>query len=81
MEALDFSAAQGKGDASHCPKEVVDSLKNLEKCFLGVIFSFSGDIQDLPGQDPVQPALGDPVSAGGVGLDDPQTSLSTPKIL
>jgi len=27
--------------------------------------SFSGDIQDLPGQGPVQPAVGDPVSAGG----------------
>jgi len=27
---------------------------------------FSGDIQDLPGQGPVQPALGDPASAGGL---------------
>ena len=27
--------------------------------------SFSGDIPDLPGQGPVQPALGDPASAGG----------------
>jgi len=27
--------------------------------------SFSGDIQDLPGQGPVQPAVGDPASAGG----------------
>ena len=25
----------------------------------------SGDIQDLPGQGPVQPALGDPAWAGG----------------
>ena len=25
--------------------------------------SFSGDIQDLPGQGPVQPALGDPALA------------------
>jgi len=28
--------------------------------------SFSGEIQDLPGQGPVQPAVGDPASAGGV---------------
>ena len=28
--------------------------------------SFSGDIQDQPGQDPVQPAVGDPASAGGL---------------
>jgi len=27
--------------------------------------SFSGDIEDPPGQGPVQPALGDPASEGG----------------
>jgi len=27
--------------------------------------SSSGDVQDPPGQGPVQPALGDPASAGG----------------
>jgi len=29
-------------------------------------FSLSGDIQDPPGQGPVQPAVGDPASAGGL---------------
>jgi len=43
--------------------------------------SFSGDIQDPPGQGPVQPAVGDPTLAGGVGLDDPQRSLPTLNIL
>ena len=27
-------------------------------------FSFSGDIQDPPGQGPVQPTVGDPASLG-----------------
>ena len=31
--------------------------------------SFSGDIQDPPGRSPVQPAVGDPSSAGGLDLD------------
>jgi len=32
----------------------------------GCGFSFSGDTQDPPGQGPVQPAVGDPASAGGL---------------
>jgi len=32
----------------------------------GCGFSFSGDIQDPPGQGPVQPAVGDPAFAGGL---------------
>ena len=30
------------------------------------LISFSGDIQDPSGQGPVQPAVGDPASAGGL---------------
>jgi len=29
-------------------------------------FSFSGEIQDLPGQGPLQPTVGDPASEGGL---------------
>ena len=52
--------------------------------------SFSGDIQDAPGQGPVQPALGDPASAGGLdwvnhrGPFQPRTfcdSVKLPSIL
>jgi len=32
----------------------------------GCGFSFSGDIQDPPGRGRVQPAVGDPASAGGL---------------
>ena len=32
----------------------------------GCGFFFSGDIQAPPGRGPVQPALGDPASAGGL---------------
>jgi len=41
--------------------------------------SLPGDIQDPPGQGPVQPAVGDP--ARGVGLYEPQRSLPTLNIL
>jgi len=34
--------------------------------------SFSGDIQDSPGQGPVQPAVGDPASAGGLDQKIPR---------
>jgi len=48
-------AAAGEQQSGVCP--------TLQHC--GV--SFSGDIPDPPGQGPVQPALGDPASAGGLG--------------
>ena len=37
-------------------------MQNLSGC--GV--SFSEDIQDPPGQGPLQPSVGDPASAGGL---------------
>ena len=40
------------------------ALKQAAQGGCGV--SFSGDIQDPPGQGPGQPALGDPPSAGGL---------------
>ena len=45
------------------PSEGDGALAQAAQAGCGV--SFSGDIQDPPGQGPVQPALGDPASAGG----------------
>jgi len=47
-----------------CITEVHGALEQAAQGGCGV--SFSGDIQDPPGQDPVQPAVGDPASAGGL---------------
>ena len=72
-----------------------DRLLNVRECFTklegdvaleqvaqgGCGVSFPGDIKDLPGQGPVQPAVDDSSSAGGIGLEDPQRSLPTPNIL
>ena len=46
------------------PSEGDGALAQAAQGVCGV--SFSGDIQDLPGQGPVQPAVGDPASAGGL---------------
>jgi len=46
------------------PPEGDGALEQAAQGGCGV--SFSGDIQDPPGQDPVQPAVGDPASAGGL---------------
>jgi len=46
------------------PSEGAGALEQAAKGGCGV--SFSGDTQDPPGQGPVQPALGDPASAGGL---------------
>ena len=46
------------------PSEGDGALEQAAQGGCGV--SFSGDIQDPPGQGPVQPAAGDPASEGGV---------------
>jgi len=39
---------------------------NMRKNFFPLMISFSGDIQDPPGQGPLQPTVGDPALAGGL---------------
>ena len=46
------------------PSEGYGALEQAAQGGCGV--SFSGDIPDPPGQGPLQPAIGDPASAGGL---------------
>ena len=50
-----------RGILEYLPSEGDGALAQAAQGCCGV--SFSGDIQDLPGQGPLQPAVGDPVSA------------------
>jgi len=49
----EFLHSEGDGALAQAAKE-------------GCGVSFSGDIQDPPGQGPLQPTVGDPASAGGL---------------
>ena len=60
------------------PSEGDGALEQAAQGDCGV--SFLGDIQDPPGQVPLQPTVGDPASAGGLE-DDPWRSLPTPTVL
>jgi len=47
-------------------------LRVTEHFQRGCGFSFSGDFQNVPGQGPVQLALGDPALAGGLDEMNPR---------
>jgi len=53
----------GEDEEELLPSEGDGALEEAAQEGGGV--SFSGDIEDLPGRSPVQPAVGDPASSGG----------------
>ena len=55
---------QPEHEEEFLPSEGDGALEQAAQGGCGV--SFSGDIQDPPGQGPLQPAVGDPASAGGL---------------
>ena len=61
---LDYSDIQLQRFNSHMKGKHDGALEQAAQGGCGV--SFSGDIQDPPGRGPVQPAVGDPASAGGL---------------
>ena len=93
--ALTFSGVQWQDKGQWAQTEAQEVPSEHEEEFLhsegdgaleqaaqgGCGVSFSGDIQHLPGQGPLQPTVGDPASGRGFGLDDPQRSLPTRTIL
>ena len=70
---MDQHGQQAQSEAWEVPDEREEELLHFEgdravdqAAQGGCGFSFSGDIQDLPGRGSVQPAVGDPASAGGL---------------
>ena len=59
-----FSGAQRQDKGQRAQTEAEQVPEQAAQWGCGV--SFSGDLQDLPGCGAVQPALGDPASAGGL---------------
>jgi len=66
--AAGLSKGKNEGEGEHgeelLPSEGDGALEQAAQGDCGVCFS--GDIQDPPGHGPVQPAVGDPASAGGL---------------
>ena len=61
---MSFRCTLSPGLTEDCVSTCDGALEQAAQGGCGV--SSSGDIQDLPGQGPVQPALVDPASAGGL---------------
>ena len=61
-EKGEFQGATRGQDGDRCSFTLVLPVATGERTA-----SFSGDIQDLPGRGPMQPAVGDPASVGELG--------------
>ena len=85
MRGQDLRGFPSEHEEEFLPSEGDRALEQAAQGGGGVCFS--GDIQDLPRQGPVQPAVGDPASAGGLdevthrGPFQPQTFCDSVRFL